>query len=112
LTLFAIAAPPRHEAADVAARTLALITMRRLPFSRLIWFGPGAKSSVATSLSGMNEVAAPLSRQGIGRRQRVGRRAGVPAPHDVEAAVALERCRPRGRRWRSPASCTSPMFRP
>ena len=34
-------------------RTLALTTMRRLPFSLLIWFGPGAKSSVATSASGM-----------------------------------------------------------
>ena len=51
------------------SRTLVLTTTRRLPSSRLTWFGPGANERVATSLSGMNRWAdSPLLGKAIGRR--------------------------------------------
>ena len=56
-------------------RTLAVTTTRRLPFSRLIWFGPGAMAMRATAPSGMND------------------RAVVVTPGSVAAAGAQLECR-------------------
>ncbi len=53
-------------------RTLALTTIRRLPFSRLTWLGPGARSRVAISARGMKfarvSPTAPPRGSGIGSR--------------------------------------------
>ena len=77
-------------------RTLACTTTRRLPFSRLIWFGPSRERERARPrFSGMAAAIAPAS----ARRQRdrqVLQRLEIAAHrirqahHDLEAPVALE----------------------
>ena len=41
------------------------MTARRLPFSRLIWFGPTDNSIAATSDSGTKSVTPPVAERGI-----------------------------------------------
>jgi len=98
-------------------RTLALTTTRRLPSSRLIWFGPCAEVKLATSPSGM-KFTRPLPCFG----SAIGRRCSASG---FERNVSGRRTRMPKRRApsnNSPASlppsaveivsCTSAMFRP
>ena len=76
-------------------RTLAVTTTRRLPFSRLIWFGPGAISNVATCPRGTNPAPARQRNRQALQPLEVGALRLGQAHQDVEAPVAFEHL-PRG----------------
>ena len=100
--------PPRSR-----PRTLAWTTIRRLPFSRLIWFGPSAVSKRATEESGTGAASPPgvlrhdrqLGHHGgiacgprrrAGRRRRSGGRLRAHGPPRGRPARSTAR---RRRRW-------------
>jgi hypothetical protein len=88
-------------------RTLAVTTTRRLPFSRLIWFGPGdvdacqfAQRHHAWSVRWPSSPGARLRRnfraspgkrdRQVGQSRRVAAQCLGQAHHDVESPIAVE----------------------
>ena len=109
-------------------RTFAVTTTRRLPFSRLIWFGPGASSSRATAPSGTKlgharrwcsrRFASPCAIRQRDRQalERVDvRRAAPPAAARRGRSAGRPRRSgrpPRRRRRPATTSCTSATLSP
>ena len=82
-------------------RTLACTTTRRLPFSRLIWFGPSANANVATLLQRHECAARAVRARRRQRHRQVLQRLEIVA-HRVRQAHDDRRSGGRPRRRRRP----------